>query len=224
MFTGVLHYRYMQPVAAIIPAYNEESTISHVVEVLMRSPLLSEVIVVSDGSTDRTAHLAKVAGAKVLELPENRGKGAALFYGVAHTEAAIVVFFDADLRDVSLDHVERLVLPVQSGAASMMIGLRDRGFPMTWVSKYLPKISGMRALHREIITSIDPDLLAGFMVETMLNSYCRRHKLRIGTIVLPGLFVKRKIEKVGLRAGLIGYLKMSRQVIKAMIVSRIAKL
>lgn len=215
---------YMPKVAAIVPAFNEESTISEVVQVLKKSPLLVEVIVVSDGSIDRTALLASQAGARVLELSPNRGKGAAMFYGVAHTDAPIIVFFDADLRGLKIEHVEQLIMPVAHGAAAMMIGLRDRGQVVTPLSQYLPKISGMRALRREIIESIDPDLLAGFMVETVLNSYCRRHRLRIGTTVLHGLFVKRKIEKVGLKAGLIGYFKMIAQVTKAMIVSRIAKL
>lgn len=214
----------MQAVTAIVPALNEESTIGHVVEMLKKSPLLSEVIVVSDGSTDNTAHLARVAGARVLELPQNRGKGAALYFGVAHTDVPIVLFFDADLLNVSLSHIERLVLPVQSGAAAMTIGLVDRGSILNWATLRLPKISGMRAIKREIIQDIDPDLLQGFMVETTLNAYCHRHHLSVRTVLLPSLTIKRKIEKVGIKAGLIGYVTMSFEILKAEMITRFKKL
>ena len=69
-------------VAAVIPAYNEEKTVADVVRVVVASPLVNRVLVVSDGSVDNTATMARAAGAEVIELPENRGKGAALKVGI----------------------------------------------------------------------------------------------------------------------------------------------
>jgi len=101
------------PTAAIIPAYNEEETIRDVVAAVVASPLVDQVIVISDGSTDRTAEIARGAGAHLVhELPRRGGKGAAMLHGITHTDAPIIAFFDADLKGLNPDHVERLMLPV----------------------------------------------------------------------------------------------------------------
>ncbi|MCK4883278.1 MAG: glycosyltransferase, partial [Candidatus Diapherotrites archaeon] len=64
-------------VVAIIPAYNEAKYIKHTVKQLKKcqsSGLIQDIVVVSDGSTDKTAKIAKDAGAKVIELKKNKGK------------------------------------------------------------------------------------------------------------------------------------------------------
>lgn len=128
-------------VAAIIPAYNEEITIAKVISTIKASPLISEVIVVSDGSIDKTADQARKAGAdKVYELSPNRGKGAAVIYGVKQTTAPIVAFFDADLIGLNVKHIEMLATQVINKKLEMCVGLRDRGKFGTWLTKYLPYI------------------------------------------------------------------------------------
>ncbi len=99
-------------VAAIIPAYNEEATIAGVVGPLASSKLIDSVLVISDGSTDKTAQRAQAAGARVHSLSQQKGKGEAMRYGVRHTNADVLVFFDADLMGLDPVHVERLLLPV----------------------------------------------------------------------------------------------------------------
>lgn len=207
-------------IAAIIPAYNEEKTVADVVKVGRTSELVDEVIVVSDGSTDKTAEAARRAGAKVLELYPNRGKGAAMLHGVANTKAEIIIFLDADLKGLTAHHIKKLAEPVLRGRMAMATGLRDRGKILSKLEKYLPLIGGERALERYIIENIPKKYLQGFMIEAALNYYCRSRRLPYGGIYLRGLNIRRKMEKVGVLKGLAQYIKMYFQVVKAMFIVR----
>ena len=219
------HKRDSRPsVAAIVPAYNEEKTIADVVQILSASPLIDEVIVVSDGSTDQTALMAQRAGARVITHKEQNGKGQALIIGVEETQAPILVFFDADLRGLTQEHVACLILPVLSGARSMNVGLRDRGVFLTRLTRHLPLISGERALKRCVFDQIPQEYLQGFMIEQTLNYYCRIKHLRYGSVLLTGLSIRRKYEKVGWPRALWEYKKMFSEIIKAMILVRLARL
>lgn len=212
-------------IAAIIPAYNEEKTIGGVVAVLRKSSLLDEVIVISDASTDATVQRAREAGATlVYEHTEQGGKGEALMTGVEQTQASVLVFFDADLIGLTLDHVERLVLPIISGAKVMNVGMRDRGPFWTSLAHHLPLLSGERAMKRIIFDKIPHEYMQGFMVEQALNYYCRINKLYYGSVFLSGLHIRHKYEKVGWIKGLWQYAKMFYQVGKAILIVRFARL
>lgn len=211
-------------VAAIVPAYNEEQTIATVLEVLVASSHVDEVIVVSDGSTDRTVEIAKVEGATVVDLKENQGKGAAMLAGVKATKAPVIAFFDADLKGLSDHHVEQLVSPVKHGAKAMNVAMRDRGAFLTNLTRHLPLISGERALKREIIEKVKPEFLQGFMVESAMNYYCRTRGMTYGTVIFDGVTIRRKMEKVGVLKGMVGYASMSFQIVKSIVVVRVARL
>lgn len=211
-------------VTAVIPAYNEEKTITAVVRPLFASPLVDEVLVVSDGSTDQTVMRAKESGARVRELRRKGGKGEAMLDGVAHSTSDILAFFDADLIGLCEDHIERLLLPVVNGGRVMNIGIRDRGRFFTWISHHLPLISGERAMERRVFESVPPEFMRGFMVETSLNYYCRSHKLRYGATNLPGLHIRRKFEKVSLQRAVVQYIRMFTEVGRAMLAVRLARL
>ncbi|MFA6131717.1 MAG: glycosyltransferase [Patescibacteria group bacterium] len=210
-------------ITAIIPAYNEEATVAEVVRVACSSKLVDEVLVVSDGSTDNTVETARAAGARVLDLKKNHGKGAAMRLGVLDTNAPIILFLDADLVGFTTDHIERLVWPVITGGRAMNAAQRDRGI-LNPIVRYLPLISGERAMTRDIFLAIPEEYSQGFMVEIVLNYYCRFKKLRYGSVLLPGLTIRRKYQKVGWRRGLREYFRMTFQIIKAMIVIRLARL
>jgi glycosyltransferase involved in cell wall biosynthesis len=90
----------MGGVSVVIPAHDEASTIGDVVAACLRhTPDLDEVVVVDDGSRDETAARARAAGARVVALPANRGKGHALRVGFQHTRSERVVVLDADGQD-----------------------------------------------------------------------------------------------------------------------------
>lgn len=110
-------------VVLIIPALNEEKSIGSVLNAVPRQ-LVGEVIVVDNGSTDRTADVARHCGARVVSQPE-RGYGAACLAGIAEiaTDCEIVAFVDADYSDFPED-LGSLLAPLFEKKADMVIGTR----------------------------------------------------------------------------------------------------
>jgi len=212
-------------IAAIIPAFNEQKSIANVVRVAKNSGFFDEVIVISDGSTDKTKDRAMVAGATLVHnLRLKKGKGAAMLHGVTHTDAEIIVFLDADLKGLKKEHIKQLIDPVWSGKTVMTVGIRDRGKILSCIATHMPLIGGERAMQRFVIENIPPNYLQGFMAEAALNYYCRSRKLKYGTVFLSGLHIIRKMQKVGVLRGLLQYIKMSYTVVKAMFLVRLARL
>jgi glycosyltransferase involved in cell wall biosynthesis len=113
-------------VSVVIPALDEEETIGAVVRAVPRE-IASEVIVVDNGSVDRTAERAREAGARVVREPR-RGYGRACRAGVEAVarECEIVVFLDGDGSDCP-ELMNRLVDPVRAGTHDFVIGSRTRG-------------------------------------------------------------------------------------------------
>jgi len=110
--------------AAVIPAYNEGLVIGSVV--LQAKKHVDRVIVVDDGSTDRTAEIARLAGADVIRMPENRGKASALMAGFSRARAlgyAAVVTLDGDGQH-DPDEIPVVAAPVLAGEADLVIGSR----------------------------------------------------------------------------------------------------
>ncbi|HEX2052672.1 MAG TPA: glycosyltransferase [Actinomycetota bacterium] len=157
---------------AIIPAFNEEATVDEVVRAAQAAELVDQVLVVDNASTDATADVAAAAGAKVLHNPI-RGKGESMKVGVDATDADVIVFLDADLLGLKPRHIDALVKPVLDGEADMVCGLFDRGpFLNTFFLKYLPVLTGERAVRRRLFEHLDMDDLKGYKVEASLNAAC----------------------------------------------------
>jgi len=204
-------------VAAIVPAYNEERTIANVLKQLISAKELDEIIVVSDGSTDKTAQVSKSFGVKFLEGIERAGKGKAMKKGVKSTDAEIIVFFDADLIGLTPEHVSLLVQPILKGGAEMVVGIRDRiGETPLFLLKIDPLLAfgGERALKREIFENLPERFSRGFEIETTLNFYCQVNKLLVKYVKLKGLKMIVKEKKYGLIKGLWERLKMEREMVK----------
>lgn len=106
-------------VSVIIPAFNEEKTVAHVVKVVKSLNYINEVIVVDDGSSDQTATLASKAGATVITHMKNRGKGAAIKTGFKNSKGDIVVFLDADLQNLTKTQVDNIIKPIMNGDADI---------------------------------------------------------------------------------------------------------
>ena len=112
----------------IIPAYNEAkrlpASLVKVREYLSASPWeFAEVVVVDDGSTDDTVHVARDAGVRVLQNPGNRGKGYSVKHGMLEAKGEWALFTDADLSS-PIGEVEKLWSAVERERAQVAVGSR----------------------------------------------------------------------------------------------------
>jgi len=113
-----------EEIVAIIPAFNEELAIGSVI--LETKRYSDHVIVVNDGSSDRTAEIARLAGAEVISLSENSGKAKALMMGFQQARVngfKAFVMLDGDGQHDPRE-IEAVVSPVLKGEADMVIGSR----------------------------------------------------------------------------------------------------
>lgn len=113
-------------VSVVLAAFDEAATIGAVVRGARAAcPEGTEVVVVDDGSRDDTAAVSEAAGARVLRLPRNRGKGFALRHGIEAARGDVLVFLDADGQD---DPAEiPLLLEGISRGADLVVGSRFLG-------------------------------------------------------------------------------------------------
>jgi glycosyltransferase involved in cell wall biosynthesis len=118
-------------VTVIVPALNEEDTIGEVVERLLKVPLVTQVIVVDDGSTDKTPEVLKSFGDKILVLtnPEKGGKGAAIRKALPFATGVATIIQDADLEYLP-EEIPTVVAPILNNKANVVYGTRfSKGMP-----------------------------------------------------------------------------------------------
>ncbi|MDP6671051.1 MAG: glycosyltransferase [archaeon] len=203
-------------VVAVVPAHDEVHYIDNVARQLnhrRREGLIHEVVVVNDGSTDKTAQHAKNWDATVLELPKNRGKATAVAVGVRYTaykyvpkarfppgkkryekmEKVIVVMIDADMGTISKGHIHGLVDPIiRDHELNMTVGTLEP------LKKYIidNNLSGQRGIRlRSLGAMIDETtawknlLRHGYGLETALNRHIKARqftKIKFDTKRAPG--------------------------------------
>lgn len=202
-------------IAAVIPAYNEEERIAEVVKVAIQHSLITETIVVSDGSTDDTALIAERCGAEVLELSENIGKGGAMQLGIEETEAEIILFLDADLIGLKGKHLDKLLKPLINNKVKMTVGVFGEGrFTTDLAHKIAPFLSGQRGIRREILQQISNLDVTKFGVEVALTRYAKEAGIETEQIILEDLTHVMKEEKLGFWQGLIARFKMYWEMLK----------
>lgn len=109
-------------VSLIIPAYNEEENVSGVIKKV--PPIIDEVIVVDDGSTDSTFEAVSKYPVKLVRHEKNLGKGAALKTGLRNSTGHILVFMDGDGQHNPLE-IESLIKPLLEGKSDLVLGYRN---------------------------------------------------------------------------------------------------
>lgn len=202
-------------VSAIIAAYNEEQTLGEVLASLRASPLIDEILVVSDGSTDRTVSVARDHGVRTISLIENYGKGCAMRVGVEHAHGDVLFFVDGDMLNLTQQHIDSLVLPVVNGQCDMNVGVRHRGPIRNFFhlrAHVGPVLSGIRVMRREVFHSVPVVYMERFKIELALNYFSAKSGFRQKNTVVRDLGHVIKEQKRGVTDGLASRWSMSREV------------
>ncbi len=199
--------RNLSRCAVLIPAYNEAAHVSRVVEAARATE--HTVWVVDDGSSDATARTARAAGAEVLRLSENRGKGGAVFAGAAHLDAEVVVLLDADLLGLTPSHIQNLAAPVLSGYATMTRGMFSGGrWRTTAAQRLMPQLNGQRAILRTNLLEVEGLAESRYGIEIAITEHAKRAGWRVLDVPLLGVSQVMKEEKRGFWVGSRVRLKM----------------
>ncbi len=192
-------------VTAVVPAYNEENTIGNVLNALKSCNLINEIIVINDGSTDRTAEIVKQHNIRIVNINNNIGKGQAIKRVCSNLKTDILFLCDADLIGFKQYHIKKILEPILEGKAIMSIGLRDYGKLQNFLvyMKIFPLISGERAIvypvFKEILKS---KYFYGYGMEAVMNHYCKKNKLPAESRVLSynQIWKTKKFKRGGIMA------------------------
>jgi hypothetical protein len=191
-------------VIALIPAHDEAERITATVVAALGIPGVDRIVVIDDASSDDTARLAGTAGAEVIRLAANVGKGAALDAGLARVrdDADILLLLDGDLAD-SAGQGSLLLEPVLSGQADMTVaafprptgkagfglvkglarfGIRLLGSAAGRRFEATAPLSGQRAMTRECWAAVTP-FAFGYGVEVALTVRALRKGFRVVEVV-----------------------------------------
>lgn len=206
----------MYSIAAIIPAYNEERTILNVLEAIRDVDLIDNVIVVSDGSKDKTADIARSFNdVAVIELSDNVGKFNAIKEGFDKSDDDIFLFLDADLVGITPKHITDLLIPIIRDEADMTLGVFNNGRFITDLAQIVtPYLTGQRALKRKIINDICDLDITRFGIEMAITEYVNHHDIKVEEIALKNVTHVMKEEKRGIFKGFRERVKMYLDILK----------
>jgi glycosyltransferase involved in cell wall biosynthesis len=196
----------MAKIAAVIPAYNEEKHIGDVVRRARQQ--LNDVLVVDDGSVDKTADNARAAGAEVIVHEQNRGKGETIKTGLRHfleRDVDLVIILDADGQHRPEEIGRFTAAALSAERPKLILGTRMndlssmplvRRFVNRWMSQRISAACGQeipdtqcgfRMIHRELM----PELLGGaarFDYETEMLIIASRKGFKIASVPISTVY------------------------------------
>lgn len=185
--TGILSYHSSMSLSCIIPAYNEATRISAVLDIVTRCPLITEVIVIDDCSADLTGEVVKqYLGVTLLAHAENQGKSSSVYDGIQASTGDLLLFLDADLENLTVVDLENVIRPILNNTADITISLRGNA-PLLWKVVGLDYISGERCFRKSFLDDCVEQIkfLRGFALEVFLNDRIIEQQLRIQIVKWP---------------------------------------
>lgn len=197
------------PTIALIPAYNEERFIGSLV--LAVRPYVDQVVVIDDGSCDRTAAIAEMAGATVVQHQVNQGKAAGVNTGFAYIRRlnpSAVVMLDGDGQHCAED-IPVVLAPVREGSADIVVGSRflqvksdipvyrqigQIGLTLATNLASGVRVSDSQSGYRAFSVRALEELCfgqGGFSIESEMQFQAREHKLQIVEVPIKVIYAER---------------------------------
>ncbi len=212
----IFNNREHQGVTVIIPAYNEGPRIKNVIEPIIDSEYIQKIIVVDDCSSDDTYQRVNEINSeklKIIRKEKNAGKTLAMKTGIDNTETDYILFLDADLTNIILTDIEKLIVPVISKKVDVTMSIRKNSLKIYKMLK-CDFVSGERCLNKNIIKKIFVKPKIGFGIEVLMNDYFIKNE--ISFVCIPVNFSNTmKSQKQGMFKGFINEFKMIIQIFKA---------
>jgi glycosyltransferase involved in cell wall biosynthesis len=205
---------------ALIPAYNEEKTISEVVKKVKRTGFLP--IVIDDNSTDRTFELAKKSGAVAIQQGSTTGKGEAIKAGINYVfekmpDVENFIFIDADMQ-YDPEDAAALLEPLKNKDADLVMGFRDwstvpfrhrlgnfvwcTSFNVLFGTNLKDTNCGFMSMSKDAAKILKSALYGGYIIENAILSRAVKSNLKIGQVPVKVTYnhkseVKRGVRMVG---------------------------
>jgi glycosyltransferase involved in cell wall biosynthesis len=185
--------------SCVVCTYNEATRIGPVLAAAARHPLIDQLVVVDDGSTDGSRELlASRPDLSLISYRQNRGKSYALAQGLAAVSSEFVMLLDADLAGLGAEQLSDLAEPVLSGAADASVSLRANSLAL-YRAIGLDFVSGERVLPAALLRDCRAqfETLPGWGAEAFINEIIIREHLRLRVVRWPHVSNTRKAEKLG---------------------------
>ena len=179
----------MKKISCIIPCYNEEEVIGHVLHTVVSliGNHLCEVIVIDDGSRDRTWEIVqKFSGLVALQNKVNIGKSRTVAEGIKRAHGEYIFLLDADLKFLTQENVIDLLKPINNGDSDVSMSFRKNSWPL-FPFKKIDYCSGERVIARSyLMQNIDAMMmLSSYGLEVFINRIIIKNKLRITVVHWP---------------------------------------
>jgi len=185
-------------ISVVIAAYNEAPRIAEVLSVVEHHPLIGEVIVINDGSTDNTSQVANKFDVKLIENKNN-----------------LILLLDADLKGLNQNYIKMLVSPVIDGKVDWTLSLRKNSFKIMKLMK-MDWMSGERVIPKHLLNDpiiwSRPDI--GYSLETLINKSLLTKKTTFRTVYLDNVSNINKSKKIGFIKGWFNNIIMVKQISK----------
>jgi glycosyltransferase involved in cell wall biosynthesis len=189
-------------ISVVIAALNEAPRIADVLKVTTKSPLIDEVIVVNDGSTDNTSEIVKKFDVILIENENNIGKTQSVKKGIEKSKNDLIMMLDADLYGLNQKSLEILARPVLSGKVDCSLSILDNSFKIMKLLK-VDWMSGIRVFKKELLNDpiiwSKPEVCYG--LETLMNKSMLNSKKTFRVIRLKNVCDTNKSKKHGFIKG-----------------------